>query len=422
MDQQPRRSLSAALVAARLALPAWRVRVGKSDRAVAGPDEDVVTLAAAAAQPLLEAVAVRPAAIVTATVSAPLVEGGITPVLAEVLDLRDGVVVQEHGGTVAAGGSALVAAAALVAAGVAPVLYLAGDTRRDDDGRPLGDGAVAALVDAPGTRGALAEVTVQDAAAGLFRDTWRVDGEPRLRTADPSLQRWAPGRDRGDAVVAGPTAPLLDGVGALGCAGLLAGILDALASAADGDELTATVSASGLSASFAVRCLPGGAGAARRALAARDEGRRGPLPPGDADYDPYASDARAWRERALDLRLEALRDPASGEVLFPPPPRSELTAGLEPVRLARRGRVYTHTRDHVFPYGAPLSTAVVELDGGGRFYGQVADGLDVEIGQEVELVLRRLHRGGGVPQYFWKIAPRARAGVREEGAGHADRR
>jgi uncharacterized OB-fold protein len=47
--------------------------------------------------------------------------------------------------------------------------------------------------------------------------------------------------------------------------------------------------------------------------------------------------------------------------------------------------------------------AVVELDGGARFYGQVVPSGSVEIGQRVRLVPRRLHLGGGAVQYFWKV-------------------
>ncbi|NIU18130.1 MAG: hypothetical protein GWN79_03095, partial [Actinobacteria bacterium] len=46
--------------------------------------------------------------------------------------------------------------------------------------------------------------------------------------------------------------------------------------------------------------------------------------------------------------------------------------GLEPITLSRTGVVLTFANDHVFPMGGPVTMAVVELDGGGRFYGQVA--------------------------------------------------
>lgn len=400
-------SLPAAIVEASAALPRARVRDRRVRRAVTSYDEDAVTLAAAAAQDVM-AGAARASAVVVASVSAPLVEGGIAATLVEVLGLTD-VLVAEHGGTVAAGGSALAAAVTLVNAGVAPVLYVATDTRRDEAGRALGDGAVAALLDAAGAEDTIAEVTWGDSSATLFRDAWRADGQARVTTADASLLPFGPRPTA--AVSAGPTAPLLDGAGALGSAGLLVGALHALASAAAGDEIPAAVSAGGITHTFRFVAAADAPARAAQALRALELGIDGPVPKGpDLDaFDPYTSQPRAWRERGMDLRLEGLRDPATGEVLFPAPPPSSTTAHLEPFRLGRSGRVFTFTRDHVFPFGAPLTMAVVELDGGGRFFGQVVDGQDVEIGQDVDLVLRRLHSGGGMPQYFWKISPRARA-------------
>jgi uncharacterized OB-fold protein len=48
--------------------------------------------------------------------------------------------------------------------------------------------------------------------------------------------------------------------------------------------------------------------------------------------------------------------------------------------------------------------AVIDVDGGGRLLVQVADAApdDVRIGARVRLTLRRLHMGGGLPNYYWK--------------------
>ena len=76
--------------------------------------------------------------------------------------------------------------------------------------------------------------------------------------------------------------------------------------------------------------------------------------------------------------------------------------------LARRGRLFTFTKD--FLYNAPVEPtvmAVVDLDGGGRFLCQMTD-VDpaaVEIGTEVELVLRRMREGPGDHYYYWKCRP-----------------
>jgi uncharacterized OB-fold protein len=49
--------------------------------------------------------------------------------------------------------------------------------------------------------------------------------------------------------------------------------------------------------------------------------------------------------------------------------------------------------------------AVLDLEDGVRFFGQVVMGETVAIGDTVSLVPRRLHAGGGFVQYFWKVAP-----------------
>jgi uncharacterized OB-fold protein len=72
--------------------------------------------------------------------------------------------------------------------------------------------------------------------------------------------------------------------------------------------------------------------------------------------------------------------------------------------LGRTGKVITEARDHVYPGGAVTGMAVVEMDGGGRFYGQVIPSETVAVGDRVRLVPRVLHCGGGVIQYFWKVS------------------
>jgi uncharacterized OB-fold protein len=47
----------------------------------------------------------------------------------------------------------------------------------------------------------------------------------------------------------------------------------------------------------------------------------------------------------------------------------------------------------------------VDLPSGSRFFGQVAAGETIAIGDRVRLVPRRLHSGGEMVQYFWKAEP-----------------
>jgi uncharacterized OB-fold protein len=76
--------------------------------------------------------------------------------------------------------------------------------------------------------------------------------------------------------------------------------------------------------------------------------------------------------------------------------------------LARRGRLFTFTKD--FLYSGPVEPTVmgvVDLQGGGRFLCQMTDvePAAVEIGMEVELVLRRMREGAGDHYYYWKCRP-----------------
>lgn len=405
--------LQAGVAGAALALPRHRIRRGKGVVAGCAYDEDTITLAAEAALSVLEQTTARPAALVLATVSAPLVEGGAVQTLAELTGLAGvGLHVQEHSGTTAASGSALVGAAALVAAGIAPVLVVAADTRRDPAGRPTGDGAAALLLD---TEGAIGRVEHAGSAAEAFFDRWRRPGDDGVESGDDSLLRAGPQTTHPGALldgarVVGVGGPAIERAGLLGCAALPAAMLLDTAT----DEPTAfAMSAGGVT--HALRFVPG-PGFARAAEAARSVLAGGvdeaPVTVGEVvGFDPYTSGPRAWRDRHQDLQLEGVRCAECHQVLFPAPPACPVDgpdAKLEPYRLRRTGTVLTFTRDHLFPYGGPITMCVVELDGGGRFYGQTAGSAPVSIGDPVRLVPRLLHEGGGRPQYFWKVLPTTR--------------
>ncbi len=118
-----------------------------------------------------------------------------------------------------------------------------------------------------------------------------------------------------------------------------------------------------------------------------------------------------WRDRHELLPLHGGRCAACGVVQFPMQ-RVCIECGdgrgLADVKLARRGRLFTFTHDHVAETPDPPAThGVVDLDGGGRLYLQLTD-CDpdrVAIDMPVELTFRKLHDGGGFPNYFWKARP-----------------
>jgi uncharacterized OB-fold protein len=380
--------------------------------AAAAYDEDTITLAADAVLALLERTSSRPAALLLASVSPPLVEGGAVQTLAELTGLAGvGLHVQEHGGTLAATGGALVSAAALITAGISPVLVVAADTRRDASGAPIGDAAVAILLDRDG---ALGRLTHAGSAAEAFTDRWRHDDQDGVQAGDDSLLPFGPAREHAIALTGDSdtrliivNAPARERAGVLGCASLIAGLL--LDTSLD-SPTSLLVSAGGISHAVVFEpgpALAGASAAARAVLAAGVD--EAPAAAGMlTGFDPYSSGPRAWRDRHQDLGLTGVRCSECGQVLFPAPPCCPvdgIEAKLEPWRLARTGTVLTFTRDHLFPLGAPITMCVVEVDGGGRFYGQVAGGQTVGIGDPVRLVPRLLHEGGGRPQYFWKVQP-----------------
>ena len=117
-----------------------------------------------------------------------------------------------------------------------------------------------------------------------------------------------------------------------------------------------------------------------------------------------------WREEKPNIRLLAKRCVKCGAVQYPPRQICWQCSGMEmkTQKLKRRGKVFTFTRDYLPPNPDPPTNMVsVDLEGGGRFYGQLTDlgSAKLEIGMEVELTFRRLHEGGGYNNYFWKLRP-----------------
>jgi hydroxymethylglutaryl-CoA synthase len=394
-----------------------------------------VTLAAEAVLALPRDGLPAPVALLLASVSPPYDEGGSAQVIAEIAGLGDDLFCAELTATPRDGLAALRLADALVAADGGPVLVCGSHSRGSEAEREAGDGAVALLV---GERGGVATLTPGPSHSEELRDRWRLAGEKSAREADASFtEELGPARiarlvaDAAreripepaavggpsparsiDVLVTGPSSRSAARVeralggpgdtaaartGVLGAAHPLLRLLLSL----HGPAMLVAASG-GLGDACFIEPSDDAAGLAaaiEEQIAGGREVQSIPPPPAQAGFDPYMSGPRAWRERGQDLRLEGVvRD---GRVLYPPP------AGLEGERrpLARRGTVLTCTRDHVYPGADTLQMAVVALDDGSRFYGQVAAGEEVEIGREVRLVPRRLHSGGGLVQYFWKVSP-----------------
>ncbi len=386
----------ASLLDAELALPLLRD---------ADPDEDSVTLAAEAAWPLLERTGIRPDALILATTEPAYDEGGNTQPLAEFLGLAGALSSFELTATDRDGLAAIRLAAALASTGQTTLVVASG--RR---------GAVALLI---GTGGGVATVTPTATATEELRDRWRLAGTAEREEADSSFV-WDEGITASASLVEGPAAIATPNPKAAGRAekkrGGAGDPLPMYLGAAHGparivlglaEAQTVLAAAGGLADAIRVEPSAGAAAVADRARAALAtwpaEGTARAI--AWDGISPYTSGPRSWRERAQDFRLEGARCGSCSQLVFPYPARCPHcgSAELTPELLSRTGTVVTQTRDHAFPMSKSTGMAVVALDGGARFFGQVVPSASVEIGDRVRLVPRRLHLGGGAVQYFWKV-------------------
>jgi hypothetical protein len=413
---------STALVGAAAVLGTDRVAAGRTTRrASARADEDAVTLAAEAAALALPPDLEHVSAIVLATTTPPYQEGASVQALAEILGLHGNVFALELSASLRDG-----LAGARVAAGLArpgqPVLVCAAHAGAGDP--TMGDGAVALLFGdgehVSGDAGeALATVTPAASSAIELRDRWRLAGDAEPRDADRSFVQ-AIGTDRlardllalvpreldAPAAVIGPDSrasaklersihgspdPVTAHTGVVGAAHPLLRLLAGLDSAG----LVVALS-NGLGEAVHVAPTAAGGRLAERVRELTEHGGNqldhATATAFAADFDPYASGPRAWRDRDVDLRLKGLVGGPDG-------------LPLPPGRRHPIGTVIAWTNDHVYPPTTATEMATVTMDDGGQFYGQVAIGEHVAIGDRVELVPRRLHHGGGMIQYFWKVKP-----------------
>jgi 3-hydroxy-3-methylglutaryl CoA synthase/uncharacterized OB-fold protein len=96
-----------------------------------------------------------------------------------------------------------------------------------------------------------------------------------------------------------------------------------------------------------------------------------------------------------------------------PPQRVCMACGRADSMAERRfadipARVATYTVDHLaFSLSPPTVAAVIDFDGGGRYFCEITDcdPQEIKLGTPVEMTFRRLWTSGDVHNYFWKARP-----------------
>lgn len=427
----------------------------KGSRALASFDEDVVTLAAEAVRRLR-----TPAESLTlASVSFPYAEKQHAAIAAAAADWPPACETADATGNLRAGLAALMSALDAVASRrITSAAVVAADRRPAPAGGAhelaFGDGAVAVKVGGePGLAFRGSATVTQESM-----DLWRRAGEAAVLEADAkfaeqelytefqaqalaaalakarweksSLKRvyaWAPdarilaavGKSMGLAGEQLPQTLLYDELGALGGAHVFALLLADAHTLKPGDRIALTGHGAGaqavlFEATAKFDMLPRDAW--RKAAA-----RSAPWPSYGAHLvarglvatetlDPFTAPPVWRREEAALLRRHAAVCAACGELHYPPQPLCRKCRGerFRPQRLGDTATIITFTADHLYP--SPLTPTVMlsaDVDGGGRFYGQLTDahGEALAIGDRVEFTFRRIHEGGGFINYFWKLRP-----------------
>jgi 3-hydroxy-3-methylglutaryl CoA synthase/uncharacterized OB-fold protein len=452
----PRRRLDRRLIG-----EAWGTRPPAGTRAVAGIDEDALTMATDAALACLEGGEDGLDALYFASTTSPYLEKQAASLVATAVDLPRAIAVADFGGSVRAGLAALRAALDGVRAGsLHAALVTAADARLAAPESELealfGDGAAAAVV---GRDGVVAEVLAAASVAEEFTYLWRTDEQRCVQATEPRFgATYGYARDVADAVgaalrradvppsrvaracLAAPDAraaadaarragldparqleaSLVAEAGVLGAPEPLVLLARTLETATPGDVLVAAAWGEGADA-VVLRATDRLPSARPRPLAerlarplpvpsyARFLRARAVLPP--EPMGEAVTSITEWKELKQDVRLYGSRCEACGLVQYPQA-RVCLGCGardrMADHKLRRRGTVFTFTIDHLAQVPEhPLPMVVVDLEGGGRLYLQTTDAAEgeVKVGTPVALTFRRLHEGGGNRNYFWKARP-----------------
>src|SRR5215470_16451334 len=159
---------------------AWGGRGGDGERAVAGTDEDSITMAVEAVRDAAGGENVKAVdGLILATTTSPYGEKQGSAVIAAAADLRHDIRTADYTNSLRAGTSAMLAAADSVKAGSASrIIVAAADTRlaqpKSANERLYGDGAAAIEI---GRDGVLAELIASHSIADEITDVWRKGGE-----------------------------------------------------------------------------------------------------------------------------------------------------------------------------------------------------------------------------------------------------
>lgn len=447
---------------------AWGNPAVKGEKAIANYDEDSVTFAVEAAFNCLDAIDLGVVdGLFFASTSGPYAEKEHANLIRAVVDLKETSITGDFAHSLRSGTQALRSALDAIGNGSARnVLVTVAEQRACEPGSEpemhFGDGAAAILV---GSTDLLAELEGTYSLSYEFTDYRRRDRDLYVRWGDPAfaithgyrntmrdcisgfLQKQRLGskdvqkiaiytpdargyrrvaRDLGFNLETQVLEPFYDQVGIIGSAHPLLLLMCALEEAHPGDRILVASYGSGGSDVFLFRATerisewkprkPLRSFLDKRKevfnynqyLRFRDYIKLEVSTPFVKSAEPFSTLAFVWKESKQDMGFYGSRCLRCGYVQFPMRRvclNCHAKDQMADHKLTKRGTVYTFTKDYVFLVPDPPGIMVaVDLDEGGRFFGQMTECSEDEIaiGLPVELTYRKWHEALGSHHYFWK--------------------
>jgi hydroxymethylglutaryl-CoA synthase len=445
----------------------WRTKGTGGEKAVAGYDEDPLTMAVAAAQ-----ICLRRGSNVTglylASTTAPYREKQNAAIVAGAVDLPKTCVTADFGSSLRAGATAMkLAFDATRENSTDEIMVIASDCRM---GAPagrfeqlFGDAAVAVTI---GSNDMIAEIEDFYSVFNDFTDEWRTASDPFVRSGEarfvdeagylPTLGEAIGELMRRRSLEPGDFSKIVfsavDGrlhgqlakklgfgpaqiqdhlftrIGNSGTAAPFVMLASALEQAKPGDRILFAAYGDGAGA-FVLRVTDGiGKGGVVSPLESAAETRSieygtyltwrdlVPFEPSSLPDRAEPSLATRWRERRSVSPLYGVKCRKCGTPQIHPTGQAIRVCAacqgkddFDPYRFSdKRGRLFTYAVDQLQPTKNPPGlNGVVDFDGGGRLICELTD-YDLgkaAIGMPVEMTFRLLSHGKGIVNYFWKAKP-----------------
>ncbi len=447
----------------------WGSRGVGGAKAVAGYDEDSITLAVAAALDCLNRGGANADGLFLATTTAPYREKMSAAIIATAADLKEECHAADFTDSLRAGTAALKAAIDAVNAGSAKkVIVVASDTRqgaaKGNLEQILGDGAAALMI---GTEKVIAEIEGSYSIYNDFTDYWRTDEDKFLRSAEgrfidevgylPTMQSVIDGLlkkskrkisdftkivyyasdVRQHAALARRLKldkaqvqdPLYNDIGNTGTAAGFLMLAAALEKAKPGERILFVSYGDGADA-FILRANEEIKKWQKKPVISHQlAGKmainygqyltwRG-LVPIEASTLPERSAISLqsrWRERKTILALYGVKCKKCGT-----PQMNQIGQTVrvcvkcqakdqfEPYKFAdKRAKLFTYSVDQLMPtLNPPGVNGVIDFEGGGRLICEFTDcDIDkIQIGMTMEMTFRKMFTSRGIHNYFWKAKP-----------------